>query len=195
MDGCGKEKALSLFPFWKREELTDYDADEGVDEEFLEEEESLICLVRVWKHAKDACGSAVENSRSLLCDACGLERRDLGPIRAHEHQAGHERTKDLREDVVRNFPPWETLPDGEADGNRRVEVASRDGCAGNDGKGDTDGKGETDLEDVAVERDGQGAGRVHGERSDGSDAGEDVEEDAGCFGHAFTETCTLSVDG
>lgn len=39
---------------------------------------------------------------------------------------------------MRDLPPWETLPDGEADRDSGIEVTTRSWRAGDDGEGDTD---------------------------------------------------------
>jgi hypothetical protein len=53
--GDGRDEGVS-----RVEDGPDYDADEAVDEEFLEKEEALVCLVWVGEGAKDACCAAVE---------------------------------------------------------------------------------------------------------------------------------------
>ena len=86
-----------------------------------------------------------------------------------------------------DFPPWETLPIGEADCDCGVEVASGGGGRGDDGEGDADGETPSDLEDGAEGGGADWVFRVEVEGGDGGDAGEDVEEDARGFGHAFAE--------
>ncbi len=81
----------------------------------------------------------------------------------------------------------EALPDGEADGDGRVEVAAGGGAAGDDCEGNANGKGPADQKEGAESSDAEGAGAVEGEGRDGSDAGEDVEEDTDGLVHAFSE--------
>ncbi|KAL9107398.1 MAG: hypothetical protein Q9227_007682 [Pyrenula ochraceoflavens] len=132
----------------------DDDADEAVDEEFLEEEVALVGLVGVGEDAEDGGGAAVEDCGAVLGDVGVSKCGDLGPVGAHEDHAGHEGAEDLGEDVVGDFAPGEALPEGETDGDGWVEVTARDGGAGDDGKGDTDSEGHTDGEDVAKGRGG-----------------------------------------
>lgn len=175
----------------------DDDADEAVDEELLEEQEALVRLVGVRKHAEDGGGPAVEHGRAFFGDGGGFEGLDFGPVRPHKDQSRHERAEYLAEYVMRDFPPREARPDGEANGDSGVEMPAGYGSAGDDGEGDTDSETKADLEDVAVERDGECACRVHGEGCNSSDPGEDVEEDACCFGHHLAEntrTCVLEVE-
>lgn len=65
--------------------------------------------------------------------------------------------------------------------------------ARDDGRGDPDGERPADLEERAEGGHAEGGGAVDGEGGDGGDAREDVEEDAGCFGHAFAQPAGASV--
>ena len=88
---------------------------------------------------------------------------------------------------MRNFPPRKPLPNSEADRNRRIKVTARGSCASDDSKGDTDSEAPAYLEDAAEGGDANGGGSVDGKGSDSCDTGEDVEEDACGFGHAFSK--------
>ena len=82
----------------------------------------------------------------------------LGPVAAHEEHAGYEGAENLGEDVVGDLLPGETLPDREADGDGRVEVAAGDGRAGDDGESDAEGEAEADLQNVAKDCGGKTGG-------------------------------------
>ena len=69
----------------------------------------------------------------------------------------------------------------------------RRGRARNNGKRNSNGKRPPDLKQRAEGRDAKRAGAVDGEAGDGGDAGEDVEEDACGFGHAFTQPARAAV--
>jgi len=58
-----------------------------------------------------------------------------------------EGAEDLRENIIRNFSPWETLPICQAKCNGGVEVTSGGGSADYNGKGDAESKSPADLED------------------------------------------------
>ena len=154
----------------------DHDPDEAVDEELLEEEIALVRLIGVGERAEDAGDAAVEGRRAVRFQVDRLGRLDLGPVAAHEQEPGDEGAEDLREDVVGHFAPGEALPDGEAERDGRVEVATGDGGAGDDGEGDADGEGPADLEDGAEDRDADlfadGGGGGEGEGCEGGDSGE-----------------------
>ena len=154
----------------------DHDADEAVDEEFLEEEVTLVCLVGIWKRAEDARHAAVEGRRAVRLQVECLGGLDLGPVAAHQQQACDESAKDLREDVVGDFAPREALPDSEAECDSGVEVATGNRGAGDDGERDADCEGPTDLEDRAEDGDAyffaSGGGGSEGEGCNGGNTGE-----------------------
>ena len=127
----------------------DHDTDEAVDEELLKEEVPLVRLVGVGVCAEDTSYATVVVDCTMGLEISGLGGLDLGPIAAHEQETGDESTEDLREDVVRDFLPGEALPDGEADRDGGVEVASGDWCTGDDSEGDADCKCPADLEERA----------------------------------------------
>lgn len=106
-------------------------ADVEVDEEFDEEEEAVGLRegFRVgWgtrgEDAEDAGGTAVEDGAETLAGDFGGVERDLLVVLAVDEEAGEEGAEDLGEDVVGDFFPGETLPDGEGDGHGRVEMTS-----------------------------------------------------------------------
>ena len=154
----------------------DDDADEAVDEELLEEEVALVGLVGVGEGAEDAGDAAVEGRRAVRLEVERFCRLDLRPVAAHQQQAGDEGAEDLAEDVVRDLAPREPLPDGEADRDGRVKVATGDGGTGDDGERDADRKRPADLEDGAEDGDAEffagGGGSGEGEGGDGGNAGE-----------------------
>jgi hypothetical protein len=98
---------------------------------------------------------------------------------------------------VRDLPPWETLPDGEADRDSGIEVTTRSWGAGDDGEGDTDytlsvrkeqlvGSTRTceapaDLEEGAKCCYAQWAGSIDGETRNGCNSWESVEVDCQLF--------------
>lgn len=53
--------------------VSTYNAQEGVDEELLEEEVSLIRLARIGETAKNRCGAAVEYSCAVLSNVGRFE--------------------------------------------------------------------------------------------------------------------------
>lgn len=144
----------------------DDQSDKAIHHEFLEEQMSLIRLVRVRERTEDTSRTAIEHSSTMRSNVRSAQSTDLRPITAHQHQARDKRPDNLADDVVRYFLPGETLPDGERDRDGRIEVATGDGGAGDDGEGDAEGEGEADLQDVAVEGYGEGArgaGGIYGE--------------------------------
>ena len=120
-----------------------------------------------------------------------LSRLNFRPVASHEYQACHECSKNLGEDVMRDLPPGEALPDGEADSDSRIEMPTTDWCTGDDGKGDANSEGPTNLEEGTKDTDTYLSGdRVRGcesERSYRGDTRKDVEEDACGFGHHLTK--------
>lgn len=50
---------------------------------------------------------------------------------------------------MRHLSPWETLPDSEAYGDRRIEMSTRRRGAGDDRKGNAYREAPADLEDTA----------------------------------------------
>lgn len=68
-------------------------------------------------------------------------------ILAHENHTGHECSKDLCKDIVRDLLPWEALPVRQTDGDGGMEVTTRCWTANDDGEGDTDSVCPTNLED------------------------------------------------
>ena len=111
----------------------------------------------------------------MLLQRRRLERLNLRPIHAHQQHTRHKRPKDLTDDIMRDFLPWETLPDGKTEGDGRVEMPTGGGRAGNDGKGDADGEGPTDLEEGAKCGGAEGAGGVDGKGGYGGDTRESGE--------------------
>ena len=77
----------------------------------------------------------------------------------------------MREDVIRYFFPWKALVYSKADGDGRVEMASRCRCGCDDGKCDANGKRPADLEDGAKGGYTDWVFEVDGEGGDGCDAG------------------------
>ena len=67
------------------------------------------------------------------------------------------------------------------------------GSAGDDGESNANTKGPANLEDGAKGGDAERGGGVDCEAGDGSNTGEDVEEDPGSFGHAFSEDSWTAV--
>ena len=120
-----------------------------------------------------------------------LSRLDLGPVASHEYHACHECSKDLGEDIVRNFLQRKALPNGEADSDSRIEMPTADWGTGDDGKGDADSEGPTNLEQRTKDRDtyfsGDRVRRCQCERSYRGDTRKDVEEDTCGFSHHLTE--------
>jgi len=169
----------------------DHDSDVAVHEEFLEEEVALVVLICVGEGAENAGNAAVVDRRAMILDVKGLGRLDLGPVRGHEEHACHESPKYLSKDIVRHFPPWETLPDGKADGYSGVEMSTAHGSTGDDCEGDANGKSPTDLEKGSKDVDpDHGRCRVRrgkGKRRHRGYASEDVEKHASRFGHHFTQ--------
>lgn len=102
----------------------DDDADVAVDEPLLHEQVTLVGLVRVGERAEDAGHAAVVHRGAVLTEVDFLGGRDLRPVATHQQQAGHEGAKDLCKDVMRHFLPGKPLPDREANGDGRVEVAT-----------------------------------------------------------------------
>lgn len=88
------------------------------------------------------------------------------PVHAHKQHSGHECSEYLREYIVGHFPPRKALPDGEANCDGWVEVATRCRAAGNDSKRDAHSEAPADLEDTAESR-GIGLGGINVEGSDG----------------------------
>lgn len=93
----------------------DDDTDVAVNEELLEEQETLVGLVRVWERAQDAGDATVVHGGAMLVQVDCLCCLDLGPVARHQHQSSHERSKNLRKNVMRHFLPGKSLPDCEAD--------------------------------------------------------------------------------
>jgi hypothetical protein len=154
----------------------DDDADEAVDEEFLEEEVALVRLICIGECAEDARHAAVKGGSAVRFQVNGLGSLDLGPVAPHQQQGRDEGAEDLGEDVVGHFAPGEALPDGEADGDGGVEMAAGDRGAGDDGESNADGEGPANLEDGAEHGDAEllsssGSCR-EGEGCDGRDTGE-----------------------
>ena len=61
-----------------------HDTDEAVDEEFLEEDVTLVRLVGIWKGTEDARHTAVEGRRAVRLQVECLGSLDLGPVAAHQ---------------------------------------------------------------------------------------------------------------
>jgi len=93
------------------------------------------------------------------------------------------RTEHLSKDIMRDLLPRKPLPHREADGDGRVEVSTRSRGARDDGESDPDRERPAHLEDAPepciflADREG----------GDGRNTGEDVEEDAGGFGHHLAQ--------
>ena len=99
------------------------------------------------------------------------------PVHAHKQHSCYERSKDLRKYIIGNFSPGEALPDGEANRDGWIEVATRCRGAGDDSESDTNSKAPADLKDTA-ESCGIGLGSI------------DVEGGNGCYAR---EAGALSV--
>lgn len=115
------------------------------------------------ERAEDAGGSAQRHQRFAGGQCFGLEGGDLRPVHANHEHSGDEGPENLGEDVVGHFPPREALPEGEADRDGGVEVASGRRSAGDDGEGDANPEGPADLEKRAVGRDANGLSGVEKE--------------------------------
>lgn len=70
------------------------------------------------------------------------------PVHAHEQHSSHERPKDLREYIMGDFLPGETLPDSEAYRDGWIEVTTRCRGTGDDSKSNTNRKAPADLKDT-----------------------------------------------
>ena len=104
-------------------------------------------MIGIWEGAKNTCRTAVVHQTFTSCYALRFEGLNLRPVHSHQQQTCNECPKDLRENVMRNFPPGKTLPDREADCNCGIEVTSRGRSTGNNGESDTDSKPPANLED------------------------------------------------
>ena len=76
-------------------------------------------------------------------------KRNHVPVHAHKQHSSHECSKNLREYIVGNLSPGETLPDSEANRNGWVEVPTGSRGTGDDSKSNTDSETLADLEDAA----------------------------------------------
>lgn len=85
------------------------------------------------------------------------------------------------------------MPEGKADGDRRIEVSTTSRCTGDDGEGDADGESPANLEDAPENRRACRSGGVQVGARHGGDTGEDVEEDACCLGQTFSQPARASV--
>ena len=101
------------------------DTDVGVDEEFDEEEVAEVGLCRAWEGAEDAGGTAAEDCAFAGGDGGGCILGDLDVVLAIDEEACYEGTEDLREDVVGDFFPGESLPCSEAYCHCRVKVTAK----------------------------------------------------------------------
>lgn len=133
----------------------------------------------------------------MSSEVLGLCDLDLRPVASDTEQPSHESAEDLREDVVRDLPPGEALPESETNRDGRVEVSTRYLCTSDNGKSDTESECEADLEDAAEDCDtdawlavcthGDWVCCCEGEAGYGCDAWEDVEEDTGGFTEHLAE--------
>ena len=71
------------------------------------------------------------------------------PVHAHKQHSGHECSKNLREYIVGNLSPGESLPDGEANRNGWIEVPTGSRGTGDNSKSNADSESPADLEDAA----------------------------------------------
>ena len=99
--------------------------DKGVNEEFNEKQISQT-LIGVRERDQQASRPTVDvqSRRTALGQRLLFEELHLLPIHTNHEHASNEGAKDLREDVVRNFLPWEALPDSETNRDGGVEMAS-----------------------------------------------------------------------
>ncbi|KAG8527767.1 uncharacterized protein KY384_007921 [Bacidia gigantensis] len=100
---------------------------------------------------------------------------------------------------MRHLPPRKALPNGKTDRHSRIKVSPTSRRTRQNRKRNTNPEREADLqnrpesgEPEVFRGDLRGAGG-EGEARDGADAGEDVEEDARGFGHAFAEDAGAGV--
>ncbi|KAL8727242.1 MAG: hypothetical protein Q9181_005789, partial [Wetmoreana brouardii] len=153
-------------------------ADEAIDEEFGQEEIPQIpnkanvnSTPVPWAKLESLTSTVVHqslaSSNTLL-----LEHLNLRPVHAEHEKTSDKSTEDLTENIMRYLPPWKPLPDGEANRDGRVEVASRRGCARNDGKGDADGESPSDLKERPECYYAHWTLEVQGEGGNGSNTGE-----------------------
>lgn len=101
-----------------------YDPNKTVDHEFLKEQKSLVRLIWVWKSAEHTGGTSIEDSCAMLLYVQCFDSRQFWPETAHNDHTGHEGSKDLGEYIKRSLADRKALPDGEANGDRRIEVLS-----------------------------------------------------------------------
>lgn len=71
-----------------------------------------------------------------------------------------------------DLSPWEALPDGEANGDGRIEVTTGSRTTGDNGKCDTKREAPADLENAAESRNAKGRSRVEIHGSNRRNAGE-----------------------
>ena len=126
------------------ESSPDDDADVAVHEPLDEEEVAQVVLRGTRERAEHTRRTTIVDIAKSSSHRGFGEGGKLLPVHSHEQQASHERAKDLCEDVVRYFLPGETLPDSEADGYGRVEVATRSGGTSDDGEGNAKSECEAD---------------------------------------------------
>jgi hypothetical protein len=93
----------------------DHDPNVGVNKELLEEQIPLVRLIGVRKRAEYTGYAAVVDRGAVRFQVDGFCGLDLRPVTGHEEEAGNEGAEDLREDVVRNFAPWEACSPSGAD--------------------------------------------------------------------------------
>ena len=137
--------------------------------------------------AESACGATVCVWHDALCHGRFVVRAELLPVHSDHQQAGNKGPEDLAEDVVRHLFPREALPDCEADRYGWVEVSAASRSASDDCESNTDAKAPSDLEQRAESGHPELTRVVDCERGNRRDAWEDVEENAGSFGDAFSK--------
>lgn len=75
---------------------------------------------------------------------------------------------------MRHLFPWESLPDGEANGDGWIEVSTGGRGAGDDSEGDTDGEAPADCKDTTESGNANGGFEIEGEGGDCCYSGEAV---------------------
>ena len=158
-----------------------------------EKGEENIRLIRIRKRAQQARRTPIIHQRHARLQRLLLERLHLRPVHANHEHPRDKRPEYLREDIMRHLPPRKALPHRKTDGHRRVEMPPARRRTRDDRKGDAYPERPSDLEEGSESCEPEivlGDERVAGverEAGYGCDAGEDVEEYACGFGHAFAQ--------